>query len=414
MPISSYQYKAIQQAFQPGQQSFAENPYGVYALLRDLDEPFYYEDMNVYLLSRYQDVEGVARDGRMVRSLEAFMPADYVAEQQHLANFHDMPNHERFVQFSMLERDGDLHRRLRMIVLQEFTRSWVAQYTSMIQQTVEKLLDALMAEQDIDFIGDFAAHIPGYVIGHVLGVADEDCPMLRTWSENIVQYFDADRSEARKQLAEQATAEFALYLKDLIAQRGRRPGKDLLTRLISASNAGRLSEDELISTSMLILAAGHGSTIDVLGNGMLALLNHPDQLDSLSSNPAQAPAAVQEMIRYDSPLPFFHRYASVDCEVMGMPYPVGTKFGLLYGSANRDPRQFSQADRFDINRYPNRHLGFGRGAHLCLGNNLARLNMEITFASLLARVKTIELRQTPRFRLGLASRGVRELALRLL
>jgi cytochrome P450 len=237
--------------------------------------------------------------------------------------------------------------------------------------------------------------------------------MLRTWSENIVQYFDADRSEARKQLAEQATAEFALYLKDLIAQRGRRPGKDLLTRLISASNAGRLSEDELISTSMLILAAGHGSTIDVLGNGMLALLNHPDQLDSLSSNPAQAPAAVQEMIRYDSPLPFFHRYASVDCEVMGMPYPVGTKFGLLYGSANRDPRQFSHADRFDINRYPNRHLGFGRGAHLCLGNNLARLNMEITFASLLARVKTIELRQTPRFRLGLASRGVRELALRL-
>lgn len=413
MPISSYQHKAIQQVFQPGQQAFAENPYGVYELLRELDEPFYYEDMNVYLLSRYQDVEGVARDGRMVRSLEAFMPADYVAEQRCLANFHDMPNHERFVQFSLLERDGELHRRLRMIVLQEFTRSWVAQYRSTIQQTVDRLLDALLEKNDIDFIGDFAIHIPGYVIGHVLGVPDEDCPMLRIWSENIVQYFDADRSEARKQLAEQATAEFALYLKDLIARRGRRPGKDLLTRLISARDAGKLSEDELISTSMLILAGGHGSTIDVLGNGMIGLLNHPDQLDSLRSNPAQAPAAVQEMIRYDSPLPFFHRYASIDCQVMGIPFPKGTKFGLLYGSANRDPRQFSDADRFDINRYPNRHLAFGRGAHLCLGNNLARLNMEITFSSLLARVKTIELRQTPRFRLGLASRGVCELAVRL-
>jgi cytochrome P450 len=313
----------------------------------------------------------------------------------------------------MLERDGELHRRLRMIVLQEFTRSWVAQYTSMIQQTVDRLLDALLEKTDIDFIADFAVHIPGYVIGHVLGVPDEDCPMLRTWSENIVQYFDADRSEARKQLAEQATAEFALYLKDLIAQRSRRPGKDLLTRLISAKDAGRLSEEELISTSMLILAGGHGSTIDVLGNGMLALLNHPDQLDSLRSNPTHTPAAVQEMVRYDSPLPFFHRYASVDCEVMGKPFPKGTKFGLLYGSANRDPRQFSDADRFDINRYPNRHLGFGRGAHLCLGNNLARLNMEITFSSLLARVKKVELRQMPRFRLGLASRGVWELAVRL-
>jgi cytochrome P450 len=413
MSISKYQYKELQQAFQPGQQNFAENPYGVYALLRELDEPFYYAEMNAYLLSRYQDVDGVARDGRMVRSLEAFMPADYVAEQQHLANFHDMPNHERFVQFSMLERDGELHRRLRMVVLQEFTRSWVAQYQSVIKQTVERLLDALMAQQDIDFIGDFAAHIPGYVIGHVLGVADEDCPMLRTWSENIVQYFDADRSEARKQLAEQATTEFALYLKDLIAQRGRRPGKDLLTRLISARDAGKLNEDELISTSMLILAGGHGSTIDVLGNGMLALFNHPDQLAELRNNPALAPAAVQEMIRYDSPLPFFHRYASVDCEVMGISFPKGTKFGLLYGSANRDPKQFSHADRFDTNRNPNRHLGFGRGAHLCLGNNLARLNMEITFSSLLARVKTIELRQTPQFRLGLASRGVRELAVRL-
>ena len=414
MAISSQEQKAIIEAFDPGSASFAENPYDVYARLRDLDEPFYYRDMNAYLLSRYQDVEGVARNSNMVRSLQAFMPAEYVAEQQRLAQFHDMPNHERFVQFSMLERDGELHRRLRMIVLGKFTRSWVARHQAMIEQAVDRLLDTVLAKVDVDFVGDFAAHIPGHVIGNVLGVPDVDCPQLRAWSENIVQYFDADRSEAGKRLAEQATSEFALYLRKLIAERRRKPGSDLLTHLIEASDAGELNENELISTSLLILAGGHGSTIDVLGNGMIALLKHPDQLTLLRSRPEYIPAAVQEMIRYDAPLPFFHRYASVDCEVMGISFPKGTKFGLLYGSANRDPQQFAAAHCFDITRSPNRHVAFGRGAHLCLGNNLARLNMETVFSRLLARTKTIELRESPRFRPGLASRGVSALAVALL
>jgi len=411
--IFTYQHKAIKAAFDPGSERFAENPYAVYAQLRDLHEPFYYPEMNAYLLSRYPDVEGVARDSTMVRSLEAFMPADYVSEQQRLAQFHDMPNHERFVQFSMLERDGELHRRLRMIVLGKFSRSWVARHQVMIQQTVDRLLDSVLAEVDVDFVNDFAAHIPGHVIGHVLGVPDEDCLQLRVWSENIVQYFDADRTQARKNMAEKATSEFALYLRDLIAQRRRKPGADLLTHLIAAKDAGELNEDELISTGLLILAGGHGSTIDVLGNGMIALLKHPDQMALLRASPAYIPSAVQEMIRYDAPLPFFHRYASDDCEVMGIPFRKGTKFGLLYGAANRDPQQFAAAHCFDIKRNPNRHVSFGRGAHLCLGNNLARLNMQTVFSRLLARTKNIRLREQPQFRLGLASRGAGELAVTL-
>jgi len=414
MAISSYEQKVMTEAFDPGSESFAANPYDVYERLRELDGPFYYPEMDAYLLSRYQDVEGVARNSNMVRSLQAFMPAEYVAEQQRLAQFHDMPTHERFVQFSMLERDGALHRRLRLIVLGKFTRSWVARHQAMIEQTVDRLLDTVLAEVDVDFVGDFAAHIPGHVIGNVLGVPDVDCPQLRLWSENIVQYFDADRTEARKKLAEQATSEFALYLRDLIAQRRRKPGADLLTHLIAAKDAGELNEDELISTSLLILAGGHGSTIDILGNGMIALLKHPEQLGFLRSSPEYIPAAVQEMIRYDAPLPFFHRYASIDCEVMGTFFPKGTKFGLLYGAANRDPQQFAAANCFDIKRNPNRHVSFGRGAHLCLGNNLARLNIETVFSRLLARAKTIQLRESPQFRLGLASRGVSKLAVTLL
>jgi len=215
-------------------------------------------------------------------------------------------------------------------------------------------------------------------------------------------------------LAEQATTEFYHYLLVLIAQRRKQPKADLLSTLITAQNAGEISETELISTCMLVLMAGHGSTIDVLGSGMLALLRHPEELLRLRENPSLIHTAVQEMFRYDSPLPFFHRYASEELEFLGQRYPVGTKFGLLYGSANRDAAYFPDADRFDITRAPNRHLAFGRGAHLCLGNNLAKLDMEIIFLTLLKRVRSIECREdNPVFKRGLSARGLTSLPVSL-
>jgi cytochrome P450 len=384
-------------------------------LLRAQAQPFYFEGMNAFLLSRYEDVDSAARNSSMVRSLDAFMSADYIAEQQRLANFHDMPNHEQFVQFSMLEQDGEAHRRLRMLVLREFSRTLIERHREMIQQYVDKLLDDLIERGEMDFVADFAAHVPGHVIGSLLGVPDEDCPQLRIWSEDIVQYFDADRTEDRKQLAERATTEFSEYLVALIAERSKQPRDDLLSTLVRARDAGEMNESELISLAMLILAGGHGSTIDVLGNGMYALLKNPEQLAKLRSNPALIHSAVQEMFRFDSPLPFFHRFASKDVEVMGKTYPRGTRFGLLYGSANRDQMQFPDADRFDISRNPNRHVAFGRGAHLCLGNNLARLDMEIVFLTLLRRIQSIELTSDEVvYKPGSSARGIRQLPLRVM
>jgi cytochrome P450 len=400
--------------FDPLSPNFTRNPYATYARLRQQDEPYFYAGMNVYLLSRYADVDAVARDAHMVRSPESVLSPELILQQQRQANWHDMPNHERFVQFSMLEQDGESHRRLRMIVFQEFSRTYVARHSAMIQSYVDGLLDEVLARKEIDFVNDLAVHVPGHVIGNLLGVPDEDCAQLRVWTESIVQYFDADRSDVRKKLAEDATTGFHHYLQDLIAERERRPQEDLLSTLVQAKQAGRMSETELVSTSMLILAAGHGSTIDVLGTGMYALLKHPDQLNMLQQQPQHIHTAVQEMFRYESPLPFFHRYASVDVEVMGRTYQQGTKFGLLYGSANRDPQQFSHADQFDITRTPNRHMAFGRGAHLCLGNHLSRLDMEIIFRSLLKRVKAIELcEDEPRYKTGLSARGLQALPIRL-
>jgi len=401
--------------FQPLSTVFAENPYRFYAELRRLDEPYFYKSADAYLLSRYSDVEAAARNPTLVRSLEAFMNPGAVNAQQRAKNWHDMPNHERFVQFSLLERDGATHFRLRVIVLRALSRRLVEQQRGKIQKYVDQLLDQLLQHREFDFVADLASHVPGHIIGHLLGVPDEDCPQLRIWSENIVQFFDAERTPAHKLLAENATTEFYFYLSGLIADRRNKPKEDLISSLVAAQEAGEMTELELISTCMLILAAGHGSTIDVLGSGMHLLISHQEQMHLLRQNPGHIQTAAQEMFRFESPLPFFHRYASEELTFNEKHYPKGTKFGLLYGSANRDPDQFPNADKFDVSRTPNHHVAFGRGAHLCLGNHLSRLDMEVIFLSILRRTKYIELTGAePAYKRSLSVRGPESLGVSLI
>lgn len=396
----------LDMVFDPLSENFAQDPYAVYSGLRKTEHPIYYGGMDAWLLSRFEDVEQVALNPKYVRSLSAFMSPEKVAEERRKANWHDMPNHSRYVQFSLLDSDGDVHFRLRKIVLGMFSGRYVQRYRSMIQRYVDRLLDTLLEKREIDFIEDLASHVPGHIIGNVLGVPDEDCPQLRIWSENVVQFFDIGRTEEHKQLAERATTEFYEYLLELISQRSKQPEEDLVSQLIKAKESGDIDETELISTCMLILMAGHGSTIDVMGSGMNALLENRDQLDQLRRDQSLIKTAVQEMFRYESPLPFFHRYAIEDVEVLGRRYPKGTKFGLLYGSANRDSGRFADADKFDVSRKPSRHIAFGRGAHLCLGNHLSRLDMEIVFLALLERAKSIELMTDEvKFKRSLSVRG---------
>ena len=393
-------------AFEPMSRGFAQDPYPVYTALRARDEPFFFEGFGGWLLSRHADVEAAAVNPTMVRSLEAFLPPEAVEAERRRMGWHEMPSHERFVQFSLLDSDGETHRHLRMLVMREFTGSFVERHRAMIQAHVDALLEPLLEAREFDFIADFAAHVPGHVIDGVLGVPEEDRPRLRAWSEDVVQFFDVERTPAHKALAERATEEFHQYLNGLIAERTRRPREDIVSSLIAAREAGRMDGTELISTCMLILMAGHGSTIDVLGSGMNALLSHPDQMARLRADPGLIWTGVQEMFRFESPLPFFHRHASAEVEVMGRRWPKGTKFGLLYGSANRDMAAFPDADVFDVGRAPNRHIAFGRGAHLCLGNHLARLEMEVIFLTLLRHARVLERTSgSPEFKRGLSVRG---------
>lgn len=400
--------------FEPLSVAFAQNPYPSYAALRDKGTPQYFADFDMWLVTRFDDVAAIARDNGMVRSPEFFMSAEEVDEQKRLQNWHDMPHHSRFVQFSMLDSDGEVHDRLRKQVFREFTPAFITRQRGMIQDFVDRLIDSLIDKGEIDFVEELAAQVPGHIIGRVLGVPDEDCPQLRIWSENVVQFFDIDRSDERKARAERATTEFYHYLLKLMAERRAAPQDDLITRLMAAQDAGALNEDELISTCMLILMAGHGSTIDVLGSGMHALLRFPDQMARLKQDPRLIHTAIQEMFRFESPLPFFHRYATQETVVGGQNFARGTKFGLLYGAANRDPEQFADPDSFDVGRNPNRHLAFGGGAHFCLGNHLARLDMEVIFTTLLKRLSSISLVDAePQYKRGLSVRGPKVLRLAL-
>ncbi|SNR35400.1 cytochrome P450 [Paracoccus sediminis] len=391
------------EGFDPAQPDFGKNPWPAYARLRA--EPGLPLWQGFRLASRFADVHAIASDRRMVRGTAMFPPAER-RRMQVAQNFHDMPFHERFVQTSMLEIDGPDHDRLRRAVFPFFTRSRLEGLRGFVAEWVDAALDRLIPQGRFDFIADLAAHLPGQVIGHLIGTDPALAPRMTRWSDETVGYFDvSQRTADRKARAEAATRAFHEALQDLHADRQARPRDDLMTAMIGAERAGLLSHDELIATIMQILHAGHGSTIDAMGSGLHALLAHPARLARLRADPGLMPTAVQEMFRFAPPLIFFHRHASQDVTICGQDWPTGTTFGLLYAAANRDPAAFPDPDRFDVARRPNVHLAFGAGPHVCLGNTLARLNTEILFTALLARSRRIERAGPAVWKTGLQAHG---------
>ena len=397
-------------SFQPFTSEFSRDPYAVYSRMRDEHPIYYYKDWDAYLLSTYKDIATLVNDPRLVRTFDHVMTREEVKARREVENWQSTPNVSRYIRVSMLDGEGEMHDRLRKLVFRLFTPVRVHALRDFVQRQVNTQIDTIIDKGAMDFIEDFVAPIPGFIIGKLLGVPEDERAQLRLLSENIVQFFEPERSAAQIKLAEDTCTEFAEYLVKLAEKRRLKPEDDLISELITAKTDGKLSEDEFISTCMLILMAGHGSTIDVSGNGMLALLTHPEQKHKLSTEPVLIQTAVQEMFRYDPPLPYFHRFVLEDMEYKGNLYTKGTKIGVLYASANRDPDQFPNPDVFDVIRKPNRHLAFGIGAHFCLGNHLARLNMDIMFTSILKRIPGIRLAtEKPEFRIGITSRGLKAL-----
>jgi cytochrome P450 len=359
--------------------------------------------MGLWLAFTHAEAGAVLRDRRLGRIWRDKEPA------------------ERFGAFNLIHRNAILemeppdHTRLRRLISTAFARGHVERLRPWVQQLARELVDRLVersaGSEPVDVLSGMAEELPVAVIAELLGVPQVDRPLLRPWSNAIVKMYEYGRTNAVEDAAERAAAEFVTYLRELAAQRRQGPGEDLLSHLVTVRDADgdRLTEDELVTTCILLLNAGHEATVNVSGNGLLALLEHPDQLVRLRDDPGLLPTAVEELMRYDSPLQLFERTATDDVEIGGVTVARGQKIAALLGSANRDPAVFAEPDGLDVGRSPNPQISFGAGVHFCIGAPLARVELQASFGALLERTSRLELARPPRRRPEFVIRGLADL-----
>jgi pimeloyl-[acyl-carrier protein] synthase len=387
--------------FNPMDPTFVADPYPTYRQLR-AEDPVHHSPLGFWVLTRYDDVVAALRDPRLAKeAIAAFVAARFGAP---------VP----ITGLSMLDRDPPDHTRLRSLVSKAFTPRVVEGLRPRIQQIVDGLLTRAREKGSMDVIEEFAYPIPVNVICEMLGVPVEDHERFKGWSLDIARGLDSillpPDSEVPKRSVASRSA-LANYFRELIAKRRASPRGDLLSALIAAEEAGdKLSENELLATCILLLIAGHETTVNLIGNGTLALLRHPDQLRRLRENPALIGTAVEELLRFDGPVQRTARIPSEDVVIDGRKIAKGEMVMPFIGAADRDPAQFPDPDRLDIGRTDNRHIAFGWGIHFCLGAPLARVEGQIAINMLVQRLPSLALAtDSPQFRESLTLRGLKSL-----
>jgi cytochrome P450 len=309
----------------------------------------------------------------------------------------------------MMENEPPVHTRLRRLVASAFARGHVERMRPRVRALAEELLDAVDPD-GFDLVRDYAEPLPVAVIADMLGVPAIARPLLRDWSQAIVRMYEYDRSPELEQAALDASTDFAAYVRGLVAERRNRPGDDLVSDLLAAQDeGGRLTEDELVASVVLLLNAGHEASVNAFGNGMHAMLSHPAQLRRIAAGEVPVDVALEEMLRFDAPLQLFERTAVREVHLAGVRLAAGHKVAMLMGSANRDADVFPDADTFDVARNPNPHVGFGLGVHFCLGAPLARMELAVSLDTLLARLPGLRLAGEPRRRPTFVLRGYESL-----
>ncbi|MFD5731393.1 cytochrome P450 [Streptomyces sioyaensis] len=387
------------------------DPYPLYSRWR-AQAPLARLDDRLMVLTRYEDCAAVLRDGRFGHP-EADDPR-FAGRRPSLEVLVD--DDGRPVR-GFLGLNPPDHTRMRALVSQAFTRRRVERLAPRIEELTAELFTAMERTQGpVDLIEGLATPLPVAVISELLGVPTEDRHRMLTWSHAVARALVPDfllPPGAAEQEA-QARREFTDYLRELVVERRRAPGDDLLSALVTVHDDGDvLTENELLATCTLLLIAGHETTVNLIGNGTLALLRHPDQLARLRSDPALTDNAIEELLRYDSPVQLTVRFALQDAEVAGVPVPAGSTLLLLIGAANRDPAAYEHPERLDIGRTPLRHLAFGQGIHFCLGAPLARLETQIALRMLLARAPQVRLAGEPEWKDHITLRGLSRLPLSL-
>ncbi|MFI6445583.1 cytochrome P450 [Kitasatospora sp. NPDC050543] len=394
--------------FDPWSAQFVAHPYDAYARLREHAPVSRYEPTGQWLVSRHADVSALLRDRRLGRTYthrftheEFGRPGPDPAYEP----FHTLNDH------GLLDLEAPDHTRIRRLVAKAFTPRMVESLRPTVARLADDLVGGLLADGGGDLIAAVAEPLPVAVIAEMLGVPETDRGLLRPWSAAITGMFELNPSKESAERAVTASIEFSEYLRALIRERRAAPGPDLISALIQAQEGSdALSEQELISTCVLLLNAGHEATVNTTGNGWWALFRNPGQLDLLRRSVDELlPTAVEELMRYDTPLQMFERWVLEDIDVAGTTIPRGAEIALLFGSANRDPARFTDPDRLDLARTDNPHITFGAGIHFCLGAPLARLELTESYGALLRRAPGLRLLREPTWRPGYVIRGLEEL-----
>jgi cytochrome P450 len=389
--------------------AFTADPYPTYARLRS-SAPVYRaalpDGRGVWLITRYDDVLAVLKDQRFVKDWRGALTPEQLAQVP------PIPEVMKPLSQNMLDTDPPDHERLRALVLKAFTPRLVERLRPRVQAISDGLLDAVQDRGEMDLINDYAFPLPITVIAELLGVPAEDRNNFREWSDAAVS--GNASQEYMEQILIPHMQAFTDYLRALFEEKRSNPKDDLVSALVRAEEAGdRLSEDELLGMVFLLLVAGHETTVNLIGNGVLALLQHPDQLRKLKEDPSLIKPAVEELLRYDGPVETStERFAGEDVEIGGQVIPRGEMVLVVLAAADHDPERFPDPDELDITRTDNRHLAFGKGIHHCLGAPLARMEGQIAISTLLRRMPNLRLKGSPEslsWRPGMILRGLRGL-----
>jgi cytochrome P450 len=383
----------------PRDPEFFKDPYSAYHRIRAAVPVFKWEQYGHWCFARHEDVSALLRDRRFGRQILHVMSREQLGWPEipeHLRPFYAIEQH------SLLETEPPVHTRLRNLINRAFLSRQVERLRPRIASLANALIDGFVAKGHTDLIETFATPIPVTIIAELLGVPAEMAPQLLAWSHDMVAMYQARRDREIETRAVEATIAFSHFIREYIRERRGAPRDDLLSYLIAAEAQGSaLTEDELVTTAILLLNAGHEATVHAIGNGVKALLENRVT--------AIGPRHVEEMLRFDAPLHLFTRYALEDVEVQGIRLRTGETVGLLLGAANRDPARFPGPDRFDPTRSPNPHVSFGAGIHFCVGAPLARLELEVAVPILFERLPRLEIASTPRYRDSYHFHGLEDL-----
>ncbi|MEN9504937.1 MAG: hypothetical protein RI958_863 [Actinomycetota bacterium] len=390
--------------------SFVQWPYPVLDELREATPLFYDDRSGQWVLTRFADVHETLRDRRLGRGYTHRYSHAEIGRPEPDPRWSRFHAHE---QWSLLNIEPPDHTRLRRLVTKVFTPRAVDAMRPMIEGIASELFDRVADRGRFDLIADYAQPYSVAVICNMLGVPRADTQLLLDWSHAIVKMYELNTSDALKAAADRAAGEFIEYTSSLIADKRRAPDGSLISQLVAVEDQGDvLTEAEITSTAMVLLEAGHEATVNSLANGMRAMMLHRDEWERVVGGEVAPRTAIEDMIRWDAPLQLFERWVLEDgVEIAGQRIPLGAEVAMLFGAANRDPRRFADAGRFDAGRGDTAHVGFGGGIHFCIGAPLARLELEVSVEQLARRFPAVELAGDARYHPTFVLRGLTALEL---